>query len=103
MKPLISPANLCVLCALCVEAVCVAAACSHLLIDAIYCHGATQAVWGVRLLWPLAQTEYAFPRMPWGDVGTTARAHFPSRERSEPNPSPSRTTGEPSVRRRQTA
>ncbi len=58
-------------------AVGVAAAYSHLLIDILYSGGRNPpiwgdlGVWGVPLLWPFSSATWAYPLVPWGDVGAT--------------------------------
>ncbi len=49
----------------------VAATYSHLLADLAFSHGAGLSEWGLPLLWPFAQTTWAWSLAPWGDVGTT--------------------------------
>jgi membrane-bound metal-dependent hydrolase YbcI (DUF457 family) len=52
-------------------AVGVAAAYSHLLADIVFSAGKDLPVWGVPLLWPFSAKEWAFPLLPWGDIGAT--------------------------------
>jgi membrane-bound metal-dependent hydrolase YbcI (DUF457 family) len=49
----------------------VAAAYSHLLADVVFSAGKDLPVWGVPLLWPFSAKEWAFPLLPWGDIGAT--------------------------------
>jgi hypothetical protein len=39
-------------------------------IDAIY-SGPPSAIWPVAALWPFSRTGWAWPLVPWGDVGAT--------------------------------
>jgi membrane-bound metal-dependent hydrolase YbcI (DUF457 family) len=63
---------------------------SHLAADLTYSHHERFPDWGVRLLWPFSQQEFAWPMVPWGDVGTTlifvtsmfAMARWPARLQS---------------------
>jgi membrane-bound metal-dependent hydrolase YbcI (DUF457 family) len=63
---------------------------SHLAADLMYSHHERLPDWGVRLLWPFSQQEFAYPMVPWGDVGTTlifvasmfAMARWPARLQS---------------------
>jgi membrane-bound metal-dependent hydrolase YbcI (DUF457 family) len=63
---------------------------SHLAMDLLYSYGHDLPVWEVPLLWPFSTRSWAFPRVPWGDVGTTmlfatgmlAMAKYGSRIRS---------------------
>ncbi len=52
-------------------AVGVLAAYSHLLVDVFFSAGKGQPVWGVPLLWPFSDAAWAYPLVPWGDIGTT--------------------------------
>ncbi len=52
-------------------AVGVAAAYSHLLMDVFFSGGKNFQNWGVRLLWPFSRTEWAYPLVPWGNIGAT--------------------------------
>jgi membrane-bound metal-dependent hydrolase YbcI (DUF457 family) len=52
-------------------AVGVAASYSHLLADIVFSAGKDLPVWGVPLLWPFSAKEWAFPLLPWGDIGAT--------------------------------
>jgi membrane-bound metal-dependent hydrolase YbcI (DUF457 family) len=49
----------------------VAAAYSHLLMDCLFSIGKELPVWGVPLFWPFSDKSYAYPMVPWGDVGAT--------------------------------
>lgn len=49
----------------------IAAAYSHLLADVVFSAGKNLPVWGVPLLWPLSNTAYAYPMLPWGNAGVT--------------------------------
>ena len=44
---------------------------SHLLADLVYSIGRDLPVWGVPLAWPWSSTAWAWPCVPWGDVGAT--------------------------------
>ena len=63
---------------------------SHLAMDLLFSSGGNHETWGVLLLWPFSRRDWAFPMVPWGDVGTTlvfaagmlATARFHSRSRS---------------------
>ena len=52
-------------------AVSVVAAYIHLLADWVYSVGRDLPVWGVPFLWPFSAREYAWPMVPWGDVGAS--------------------------------
>ena len=52
-------------------AVGVLAAYSHLLVDVFFSAGKGQPVWGVPLCWPFSNAAWAYPLVPWGDVGAT--------------------------------
>ncbi len=52
-------------------AVGVLAAYSHLLADVFFSAGKGQPVWGVPLGWPFSAATWAYPMVPWGDIGTT--------------------------------
>lgn len=52
-------------------AVGVVAALSHLPADLIYSGGAGLPDWPVPLLWPFSHRGYAYPMVPWGDLGVT--------------------------------
>ncbi len=45
---------------------------SHLLMDFMFSAGKNLPVWGVPLLWPFNDTAWAYPLVPWGDIGATA-------------------------------
>ncbi len=49
----------------------VAAVYSHLLMDMVFSAGKNLPIWGVPLLWPFADTVYAYPMLPWGNAGVT--------------------------------
>lgn len=49
----------------------VLAAYSHLLIDAMFSVGKNLPIWGVHLLWPFTGTIWAYPLVPWGNIGVT--------------------------------
>jgi membrane-bound metal-dependent hydrolase YbcI (DUF457 family) len=49
----------------------VVAAYSHLLMDVIFSAGKDLPIWGVPLFWPFSSTEWAYPLLPWGDIGAT--------------------------------
>jgi len=49
----------------------VLAAYSHLLMDIFYSGGKNLRTWGVPLFWPFSRTEWAYPLVPWGNIGTT--------------------------------
>lgn len=44
---------------------------SHLLVDMIYSGHPHMEDWPVRLFWPVSDRGFAWPIVPWGDVGTT--------------------------------
>lgn len=52
-------------------AVGLAAAYGHLAMDVFYSIGTNLPVWGVPLFWPFSSEAWAFPLVPWGDVGAT--------------------------------
>ena len=52
-------------------AVGVLAAYSHLLVDMLFSAGRNMPVWGVPLLWPFSDVAWAYPLVPWGDIGAT--------------------------------
>jgi len=47
------------------------AAYSHLLADTTFSIGHSLPVWGVPLFWPFRDKEWAYPWVPWGDIGAT--------------------------------
>jgi membrane-bound metal-dependent hydrolase YbcI (DUF457 family) len=49
----------------------VAAAYSHLLMDALFSVGRNLPIWGVPLLWPFTSATWAYPLVPWGNIGAT--------------------------------
>lgn len=49
----------------------VLAAYSHLLMDIMFSAGRNLPIWGVTLLWPFSNTTWAYPLVPWGNVGAT--------------------------------
>jgi membrane-bound metal-dependent hydrolase YbcI (DUF457 family) len=49
----------------------VLAAYSHLLADVFFSVGKDLPKWGVPLFWPFSAAEWAWPLVPWGDVGVT--------------------------------
>jgi membrane-bound metal-dependent hydrolase YbcI (DUF457 family) len=49
----------------------VVAAYSHLLMDIFFSSGRQLQTWGVPLLWPFVPTTWAYPLVPWGDIGVT--------------------------------
>jgi membrane-bound metal-dependent hydrolase YbcI (DUF457 family) len=49
----------------------VAAAYSHLLVDVFFSAGRDLPVWGVPLCWPFSDAAWAYPLVPWGDIGAT--------------------------------
>lgn len=49
----------------------VLAAYSHLLMDIMFSVGENLPVWGVPLFWPFSKTEWAYPLVPWGNIGAT--------------------------------
>jgi membrane-bound metal-dependent hydrolase YbcI (DUF457 family) len=66
------------------------AAYSHLFMDVLFSGGKNLPIWGVPLLWPFSNAVWAYPLVPWGDVGTTvifavsmfAMLRWPARIRS---------------------
>jgi len=52
-------------------AVAMVAAGIHLLGDALFSVGHDLPEWGVPLLWPFSSRDFAWPRVPWGDIGAT--------------------------------
>jgi membrane-bound metal-dependent hydrolase YbcI (DUF457 family) len=60
---------------------------SHLAADLVFSGHATYGDWGLRLLWPFSDRAWAYPMVPWGDVGvavifvagTFALVHWPAR------------------------
>ncbi len=44
---------------------------SHLLADMVYSGHPEMRVWPVPLLWPFSDHGWAFPMVPWGDLGAT--------------------------------
>jgi membrane-bound metal-dependent hydrolase YbcI (DUF457 family) len=44
---------------------------SHLLMDIFHSGGKSLQTWGVPLLWPFSKTEWAYPLVPWGNIGAT--------------------------------
>jgi membrane-bound metal-dependent hydrolase YbcI (DUF457 family) len=44
---------------------------SHLLADLFFSYGAGLGEWRLPLLWPVTDATWAWPAVPWGDVGTT--------------------------------
>jgi membrane-bound metal-dependent hydrolase YbcI (DUF457 family) len=52
-------------------AVGVIAAYSHLLADLVFSANSQLPVWGLQLFWPLSRSSWAYPLVPWGDVGVT--------------------------------
>jgi hypothetical protein len=44
---------------------------SHLPADMIYAKHPTLAVWPLPLLWPFSDRAWAYPIVPWGDIGAT--------------------------------
>jgi hypothetical protein len=49
----------------------VLASLSHLAADLLYSGHETLADWGILMFWPFSQQTFAYPMVPWGDVGTT--------------------------------
>jgi membrane-bound metal-dependent hydrolase YbcI (DUF457 family) len=49
----------------------VLAAYSHLLMDVAFSIGKGLPIWGVPLLWPFSDKAFAYPLLPWGDIGAT--------------------------------
>jgi membrane-bound metal-dependent hydrolase YbcI (DUF457 family) len=49
----------------------VVAAYSHLLMDIFFSGGRQLQTWGVPVLWPFVSTTWAYPLVPWGDIGVT--------------------------------
>ena len=49
----------------------VVAAYSHLLMDILFSGGRNLPIWGVPLLWPFTDTTWAYPLVPWGNIGAT--------------------------------
>jgi hypothetical protein len=49
----------------------VAAAYTHLLTDILFSGGRNLPIWGVPLLWPFAGMAWAYPLVPWGNIGAT--------------------------------
>jgi membrane-bound metal-dependent hydrolase YbcI (DUF457 family) len=52
-------------------AVGITAAWFHLAADCLFSVGRNLPVWGVPLWWPFSRQEFAWPMVPWGDVGAT--------------------------------
>ena len=52
-------------------AVGVLAAYSHLAMDIMFSAGKNLGIWGVALFWPFSNDSYAYPLVPWGDIGAT--------------------------------
>jgi membrane-bound metal-dependent hydrolase YbcI (DUF457 family) len=44
---------------------------SHLLADIVFSAGRDTPVWGVPVGWPFSRTAWAYPLVPWGDLGAT--------------------------------
>jgi hypothetical protein len=44
---------------------------SHLAADLVYSGHHKLADWGIQLLWPFSDRPFAYPVVPWGDVGAT--------------------------------
>jgi membrane-bound metal-dependent hydrolase YbcI (DUF457 family) len=71
-------------------AVGVLAAYSHLAMDIMFSAGKNLGIWGIALFWPFSNNSYAYPLVPWGDVGATvifaagmfAMAFWPKRIRA---------------------
>lgn len=49
----------------------VAASYSHLLMDVAFSAGGNLPIWGVPLFWPFSDTAWAYPLVPWGNIGVT--------------------------------
>ena len=49
----------------------VVAAYSHLLMDILFSGGRNLPIWGVPLFWPFTSTAWAYPLVPWGNIGAT--------------------------------
>jgi hypothetical protein len=49
----------------------VAASLSHLPIDVLYSGRGGESSWAIQLLWPVSRRPWAYPIVPWGDVGAT--------------------------------
>jgi hypothetical protein len=49
----------------------VIAAYVHLLADLVFSANSQLPVWGLPLLWPWNHTAWAYPLVPWGDIGTS--------------------------------
>jgi hypothetical protein len=47
------------------------AALSHLAADLVYSGHDILSDWGIQLLWPFSDYSFAYPMVPWGDVGAT--------------------------------
>ena len=44
---------------------------SHLVVDLVYSGHPHMQNWGLQLCWPFSRREWAYPIVPWGDVGAT--------------------------------
>jgi len=44
---------------------------SHFLGDLVFSSNSQLPVWGMPLLWPFSHTAWAYPTVPWGDLGAT--------------------------------
>lgn len=53
------------------SATAVLAAYSHLAVDLVYSGHAELGNWQLELLWPFSRRGWAYPLVPWGDVGAT--------------------------------
>jgi membrane-bound metal-dependent hydrolase YbcI (DUF457 family) len=49
----------------------VVAAYSHLLTDIFFSGGRQLQTWGVPVLWPFVTATWAYPLVPWGNIGVT--------------------------------
>jgi membrane-bound metal-dependent hydrolase YbcI (DUF457 family) len=52
-------------------AVGVLAAYSHLAMDILFSAGKNLGTWGLAIFWPFSNDSYAYPLVPWGDIGAT--------------------------------